>query len=684
MKQAYSPDGNGVPPAADPCRALADLAPAEPFARLARLAGAALRAPAALLAVVADRRERWPGAFGLPEALTAPGERQPPSPFLQQLVSTGKPLAVENAAAEARFARDPLVTQAGMVALLGVPLGPPTDHLPVGLVVMDSRPRAWTPEEIGLLRDLGESALTELEVLRLRGELSARAGGAGPEDARQRAALVAGVPVGLFVLDPEGRMAVLNPEAARFFQRVSGRGPEELVGKSLWQECPEVADSTFAKECQRVEAEHRPFQLETYFPGLRRWFAFHGTRSPEGLCIAVLDVTERVALEKSLRARAEELAALVRGKEQFLEELAHELRNCLVPIRNALHLWGARDTGHEGDQARGMADREVRRPRPEVEDLLKVVQLTPGRYQGEFEPLDLAAVAAEALRAALASPEARGQKLEVDLPPEPVPVAGDREMLELALVHLLSNAAKFTRPGGRVGLEVRRDGDEAVLRVTDTGVGIEPEALPGIFDLFMRGDHFRGRLRDGLGVGLTLVRRIVRLHGGEVEAHSEGPDRGSEFVVRLPLRAEPAPAPAAPGGAQAPGPKPPSILVVDNSKEAAQSLALLVREWGYEVRLTYDPFSALEEARARPPAVVLLDIGMPGMDGYEAARRLRSQPESKDAVLVAVTGYGEEADRQRAREAGFDYHMTKPVDPEDLQALLVVAAFREGAGPATS
>ncbi len=489
-------------------------------------------------------------------------------------------------------------------------------------------------------------------------------------------ALLDGVPVGLFQLDPDGRMTLLNPEAARFFRRVSGRGPDELLGQSLWQQCPEVADSAFAKECRRAEAEHRPFQLETYFPGLRRWYAFHGTRSPQGLCIALLDVTERTQLEKSLRARAEELTGLVRGREQFLEELAHELRNCLVPIRNALHFWGTQDAGPEGEQARAMADREVHHVARLMEDLLRVIQLTPGRARTEFGPLDLAAVAAEALRTALASPEARGQKLLVDLPPEPVPVQGDRGMLEQAVVHLLGNAAKFTRPGGQIGLEVRCEGGEAVLRVQDTGVGIEAEALPRVFDLFMRAEHFRGRLRDGLGVGLTLVRRIVRLHGGEVEAHSEGPDRGSEFVIRLPLRAE-----TACEGAPAPAPDALSVLIIDNSREAAQSLALLVRSWGYDVRVVYDPLTGLEEARARPPAVVLLDIGMPGMDGYETARRLRGQPESKDALLVAVTGYGEDEDRQRARDAGFDYHMTKPVDPDDLRALLEAESSPEPATP---
>jgi CheY-like chemotaxis protein len=302
-----------------------------------------------------------------------------------------------------------------------------------------------------------------------------------------------------------------------------------------------------------------------------------------------------------------------------------------------------------------------------------VVRLSPDGPPPPLEPLDLAAVVANGLRTALASPEGRGQRLLVDLPPEPLPVDGNPDLLEQVVVHLLSNAAKFMRPGGQSWLELHRDEDEAVLRVRDSGVGIAPEALPHVFDLFMRAERSQGRLRDGLGVGLTLVRRIVKLHGGEVGAHSDGPGRGSEFEVRLPLRTE---APAAPAAAPEPGQEAQPILVVDNSKEAAQSIALLLRAWGYECRVAYDPLSALDAVHAAPPAVVLLDIGMPGMDGYEVARRLRCQPESRDVVLVAVTGYGEEEDRQRAREAGFNYHMTKPVDPGDLRGLLEMAGCR--------
>lgn len=488
------------------------------------------------------------------------------------------------------------------------------------------------------------------------------------------AALLADIPVGLFWLDREGHFTRLNPAANRFFQQACGRSAEGLAGKSIWQECPEVADSAFAKACRQAEAENRDVYLESYFPALRRWFSFRGGSSAEGLCFALQDTTERAELEQSLVQRAEQLAESARGKEHFLAELAHELRDALGPIRNALHVWGTQDLGREGEQTRALAEQEVRHISGLMENLLKVVQLTWATSQTDLASLDLVGVAVDALRTALISPAARGHQLLVDLPSEPLPVHGDRALLEQALGHLLANAAKFTRPGGQIGLRLGREEGQAVLRVRDNGVGIAAQVLPRIFNLFMSADWTRGRLGDGLGVGLTLVRRVAELHGGTVEAHSEGPDRGSEFVLRLPAPEQALPQPPASEG---PRQEPLQVLVVDNSKEAAQSIALLLQTWGYQVRVTYDPFAALESARTQPPAVVLLDIGMPGMDGYEVARRLRQQPESQNVMLVAVTGYGEAEDRDRARAAGFDYHMTKPVDPNDLRSLLELAASAE-------
>ena len=674
MNRQHAPAVNGLSSPGPPSQPPEGVSGNEPFDRLTRLAARALKAPAAFLAVIRDGRESWKGAFGIPEALRPPPDGAPGSSFVQQLAA-GEPLAIENALKDARFQRDPLVAQNKFPALLGLPLDTPLGTLPACLVVLDSRPRAWAPEETELLRDLVCSALLEVEVSRLREEVH--------REHREKMALLTSIPYGVFMLDTEGRITLLNPLAARFFGQVSGRNPDQLVGRLIWQECPEVADSAFARECRQAEVEGRPLQLETYFPDLRRWFAFDGIRSAEGLCVSFRDVTERTELEKSLRSQAEALTESNRGKEDFLVVLAHELRNALAPIRNALHLWGTGADPGDGEQARVMADREVQRISHLLEDLLKVSQVAPGSLHPNLERLDLGEVAAEAVRAALTSPEGRGQKLLVDLPADVLWVEGDRQMLEQLLVHLLNNATKFTRPGGQVWLEAIQEDAEVVLRVRDNGMGIPAEALPGVFDLFMRANRSEDRLRDGLGVGLTLVRRLVEAHGGHVEAHSEGSDRGSEFVVRLPVAgaaSEALPTPPAESSAR----KSLQILIVENNKETAQSIAILLRAWGYEVRVTYDPFSALEEARVHPPRVILLDIGLPGMDGYEVAAKLREQSESCGAMLVAVTGYGEEEDRRRAREAGFDYHMVKPVDPNDLRTLLQLAETLDRPMPATT
>jgi signal transduction histidine kinase/CheY-like chemotaxis protein len=473
------------------------------------------------------------------------------------------------------------------------------------------------------------------------------------------------------LLDPQGRILLCNQAAARFFQEVSGVQADQLSGMDIWQQCPEVADSTFAKESRQAEQEQRAFQTETYFPSLRRWFAFHGAPVPAGLCVSVQDVTDRIELERSLRSRAGELVEANRGKEDFLLQLAHELRNCLAPIRNALHLWSANGCD-DGDQdgARQMAENELQHISRLLEDLLKLARLAPSDTQPRLTRLDLGDVVAHSLHTMLATPAARGRRFAVHLPSEPLTIEGDRDMLEKMLLHLLDNAVRYTRPGGHITLEVVGAKHDAVLRVRDDGIGISADMLPRIFNLFMRPDRPGGRLQGGVGVGLALVRRLVELHGGRVEAHSEGPGKGSEFIVRLPALAETNAAPLA-------DQSPVRILVVDDCRQAAESLALLLRLWGYEVRMAFDPQSALEDARAHPPRVVLLDIGMPGMDGYEVARRLREQDESRNALLVAITGYGEADDRRRAMGAGFDFHMVKPADPDDLRELLKLAGSYE-------
>jgi CheY-like chemotaxis protein/anti-sigma regulatory factor (Ser/Thr protein kinase) len=266
--------------------------------------------------------------------------------------------------------------------------------------------------------------------------------------------------------------------------------------------------------------------------------------------------------------------------------------------------------------------------------------------------------------------------LEVDLPAGPVWVEADATRLAQVVGNLLNNAAKYTPQGGHVRLAVGQEQGEAVLRVRDDGLGIPADLLPRVFELFTQGDPSLARSEGGLGIGLTLVKSLVEMHGGSVEARSDGPGRGSEFVVRLPALAEP-PAPAAADGkcevAGRPGRR---VLVVDDNRDAAESLAMLLGVGGHDVRTAHDGPTALAVAAASRPEVVFLDIGLPRMDGYEVARRLRQQVGLRQALIVAVTGYGREEDRRRAEEAGFDAHLVKPADPEELQKLLAVAPQR--------
>jgi two-component system CheB/CheR fusion protein len=306
-----------------------------------------------------------------------------------------------------------------------------------------------------------------------------------------------------------------------------------------------------------------------------------------------------------------------------------------------------------------------------VEDLLDVSRIRQGKVRLRRELVELAEVVERAVESSRPLLEARLQELTETLPAEPVWLEADAVRLAQVLANLLNNASKYTDERGRIWLTAAREGRSAVVRVRDTGVGVPAEMLPKIFNLFTQADRTLDRSQGGLGLGLTLVRDLVHLHGGTVEATSDGPGLGSEFVVRLPaLEARPA-GPAAAARAEGPGPgRPRRVLVVDDDRDAAETLALLLRAAGHEARTAPDGPSALAEARAYRPEAVLLDIDLPGMDGYEVARRLRAEPARGGLLVVAVTGFGQEADRRRAVEAGFDHHVVKPVNPAALQKLL--------------
>jgi CheY-like chemotaxis protein len=354
--------------------------------------------------------------------------------------------------------------------------------------------------------------------------------------------------------------------------------------------------------------------------------------------------------------------------------LAHELRNPLAPIRNALHIM-KQPAGNEAliGQFREMAERQVQHMARLLDDLLDVSRVSRGKIELRKESVDMAAVLHRTVEGVRPLLEERGHQFTVSLPSEPLRVEGDPTRLEQVLTNLLNNAAKYTDPGGRIWLLASREGDEIVLQVRDTGIGIAPDMLPRIFDLFVQADRRLDRSQGGVGIGLTLVRKLVELHGGSVEAYSAGPGRGSAFVVRLSASA---PEPQSRQTEAEGGRLPASalvrhrVLVVDDNVDAADSLAMLLRLAEQEVRVAYDGPTALLIAQAFRPQVVLLDLGMPGMDGYDVAHRLRENPEVKPELLVAMTGWGQEEDRRRSRQAGFDHHLVKPVEPEELEQLL--------------
>ena len=380
---------------------------------------------------------------------------------------------------------------------------------------------------------------------------------------------------------------------------------------------------------------------------------------------------QREGLEAALRGKIDELAEVDRRKDEFLAMLGHELRNPLAPVTTALQIMRI----HESEPSRVARSREIVERQIEhmtrlIDDLLDVSRITRGKIELREQPLLLSSVVERAIESARPLIDERGHRIALDLPAEPVTFLADPARLSQVFANLLNNAAKYTDVGGRIWVRARVEGKDLVVAVKDDGPGLTKELRSYVFDLFMQGPQSRTRARGGLGIGLTLVRRLVELHGGTVDALSEGPGKGTEFVVRLPLRLPPvangAPSTTAPATA---GPRR-RILVVDDNVDAAEALGELLRDFGHEVATAHDGPQALDNARLHRPEIVLLDIGMPEMDGYQVAKRIRGELGLADTLLVALTGYGEDRHRRLTREAGFDHHVTKPVDASKLEELL--------------
>jgi signal transduction histidine kinase len=370
---------------------------------------------------------------------------------------------------------------------------------------------------------------------------------------------------------------------------------------------------------------------------------------------------------------AQALRQADRRKDEFLAILAHELRNPLAPIRNSLQI--LRMTACSDPAAERvceMMERQVNHMVRLVDDLMEVSRITRGLIELRKEQTDLATVIRSAVDTSKPLIEAKEHQLAISLPPDPVPLHGDVVRLGQIFSNLLNNSAKYTESGGQLWINAKRVGNDVVVSVRDNGIGLSPEMLPVVFDMFMQVDRSAKRSQGGLGIGLTLVKNLVELHGGSITAHSDGPGQGSEFVVRLPLAVSfPHKSTLPQERRQSPHLPQRRVLVVDDNKDAAASLAMLLRYLGTDVQVANDGRSALSIIASDRPDVVLLDIGMPDLDGLEVARQIRSNSDYDDIVLIALTGWGQPEDRNRTQEAGFNHHLVKPADITALQSLLV-------------
>ena len=432
------------------------------------------------------------------------------------------------------------------------------------------------------------------------------------------------------------------------------------------------------REIEQVIETRAPIRGEVPFTGThgRRIYdyIFAPVLGPGKNVVAVAgttrDVTERQAADRALREQTERLAESDRAKDEFLATLSHELRNPLAPLRNAIEFLRRTQAGDSGVGAvHLMMERQLDHLVRLVDDLLEVSRISRGTFSLRKEQVELAVVVRNAAETSEPLIKAGGHTLLVELPHEPIWLEGDLVRMAQILSNLLNNAAKYTDPGGCIRLRAWREDGNAAISISDNGVGIAPELMPRMFEMFSRGDRDSAGKQGGLGIGLALSRRLAQMHGGSLEARSDGPGKGSEFVVRLPLAAIPEqPSPSFHADQHLVQMR---VLVVDDNPDAGESLAMILAVLGAEVEVARSGAEAIDVFDGFQPSVVLLDIGMPGMNGYDVARALRTRFPAHGATLVALTGWGQEDDRRRARDAGFDHHLVKPADLDVLQRLLL-------------
>ncbi|MCD6041459.1 MAG: histidine kinase [Burkholderiales bacterium] len=496
------------------------------------------------------------------------------------------------------------------------------------------------------------------------------------------------LPLIVWVHDADGAQEFVNRTFCEFF----GVSREEMRA-GRWQMLmhPEDGEAYSAAFFEAVR-DRRPFHGEVRVrrhDGEWRWIESWGRPrfSPSGEFLGFVgtsaDITERKRAERKVRESEAALREADRKKDEFLAVLAHELRNPLAPIRNAVHIMRAPGMGQaELAEARDIIERQVKQLVRLVDDLLDISRITVGRMALQQAVLDLRAVADDALLMSGPLLDEAEHDVTVHLPPQPVWVRGDGVRLAQVISNLLNNAARYTPRGGSVSLRVTEEGADALVLVEDTGVGLSPGVLERIFEPFVQAEGGASRAAGGLGIGLALSRSLTQLHGGTIKATSPGPGHGSCFVVRLPSAQQERPRAVAPKAAPAASGRPSRLLIVDDNQDSARSQAKMLRLLGHEVEVAFEGGEALRQVAAFRPDVVLLDLGLPGIDGYEVARRIRAMPEGREVLLVAQTGWGQDEDRRRTAAAGFDAHLVKPVELDALLRLLDERASSRVARPA--
>jgi PAS domain S-box-containing protein len=467
---------------------------------------------------------------------------------------------------------------------------------------------------------------------------------------------------GLMTFDREWRFTYVNSEA----ERLLGRPRAELLERVLWDLFPELIGTTLERDFRRAAAERITLEVESANASAASERHFSNRVYPVadgGVSAYFHDITRRKQVEHELREAD-------RRKDEFLATLAHELRNPLAPIRNAARLLLLK--GSPDSQLRWGAEiihRQVDHMSRMLDDLLDVSRISRNRLDLRTEWIDLGTLIDGAIETSRPLVDAQRHELTVAKPIEPVYVDGDPVRLAQVFSNLINNAAKFMDPGGQIHVSAERQGNAAIVTVKDQGVGLDVEMLPHIFEIFWQASSTLQRSHGGLGIGLSLARGIIGLHGGSIEARSPGLGHGSEFIVRLPVVSDvphlrvPAEKVSFAGTRR-------RVLIVDDVRDNADSLGALLRTLGHEAHVVYDGAKAIELADMLRPDAMLLDLGMPGMDGFEVCRRLRQQPWGKPILMVALTGWGQESDRARTADAGFDDHLIKPADLSALTRLL--------------